>query len=140
MRESIKHFAIMPVRFCESTFQFSSWNFHMMIEEFLYSQAFQGTGLNYALMLSCFIANIKITTKSLIKLQVECLIGGHALLAGALKWSSTVYSNHFSITDESEIQEINPPKTVEWKKIWWGMKVFINIFSLIRAFLEFHSQ
>ena len=54
-------------------------------------------------------------------------------------------------TDESEIQEVNPPKTVappplqpqpqiEERRIRWGMEAYINTISLIRAILEFHSQ
>ena len=53
-------------------------------------------------------------------------------------------------TDESEIQEVNPPKTVapplqpqlqiEKRHIRWGMEAYINTISFIRAILEFHSQ
>ena len=55
-----------------------------------------------------------------------------------------------SYTDEIEIQEVNPPKTVapplqpqpqiEERHIRWGMEAYINTISLIRAILEFHSQ
>ena len=54
-------------------------------------------------------------------------------------------------TDESEIQEVNPPKTVappplqlqplnEDLHVRWRIEAYINTISLIRAILEFHSQ
>ena len=53
-------------------------------------------------------------------------------------------------TDESEIQEVNPPKTVapplqpqplnEERYIRNGMTAYINTISLIKAILEIHSQ
>ena len=58
-------------------------------------------------------------------------------------------STHSS-TDESEIQEVNPPKTVapplqpqplnEERNSRWEMDAYINTISLITAILEIHSQ
>ena len=39
---------------------------------------------------SCFIASNQITTKSLMRPHIVCLIGGHALIAGALQRCSTL--------------------------------------------------
>ena len=66
------------------------------------------------------------------------------------KISCGAQSSAMFSADASEIQEVNPPKTVapplqlqplnEDLHVRWRIEAYINTISLIRAILEFHSQ